>query len=87
MKKYIYILCLVILSGFQYGLAQTNTIPASISLAFKAGNVDELEPYLNRTVELVLPGKEDFYEKSVASNILKDFLNGISIPEGTLLTN
>lgn len=29
--------------------------------------------YLNKTVELVLPGKEDFYSKSVAETILKDF--------------
>ncbi|HUS85825.1 MAG TPA: DUF4783 domain-containing protein [Bacteroidales bacterium] len=73
MKKVIYILSLIILSGFQLGIAQTNPIPASISLAFKAGNADELEAYLNQTVELVLPGKEDFYEKSVAQNILREF--------------
>jgi len=48
-------------------------IPAGISVAFKAGNAAELSKYLNPTVELLLPEKEDFYKKNVAEAILKDF--------------
>jgi len=48
-------------------------IPEGISLAFKAGNAAELSKYLNATVELLLPEKEDFYKKNVAETILKDF--------------
>ncbi|MCU0456190.1 MAG: DUF4783 domain-containing protein [Bacteroidales bacterium] len=48
-------------------------IPAGISVAFKAGNAAELSKFLNQTVELLLPEKEDFYRKNVAEAILKDF--------------
>ena len=50
-------------------------IPAGISLAIKAGNATELSKYMNSTVELLLLDKEDFYKKSVAETILKDFFN------------
>jgi hypothetical protein len=50
-------------------------IPAGISLAFKAGNASELSKYLNPTVELLLPDKEDFYKKHVAESILKEFFS------------
>jgi hypothetical protein len=50
-------------------------IPAEISIAFKAGNAAELSKYLNPTVELLLPEKEDFYKKNVAEAILKDFFS------------
>lgn len=50
-------------------------IPAGISLAFKAGNASELSKYLNPTVELLLPEKEDFYKKHVAEAILKEFFS------------
>lgn len=53
--------------------AQQNTIPSEISLAFKAGNVEKLSQYLNSTVELVILEKEDFYKKSVAEGIIRDF--------------
>lgn len=52
---------------------ETSKIPPGISLAFKAGNAAELARYLNPTVELVLPDKEDFYRKSNAEAILRDF--------------
>ena len=48
-------------------------IPAEIPIAFKAGNAAELSKYLNSTVELLLPDKEDFFKKNVAEAILKDF--------------
>ena len=48
-------------------------IPAGIAIAFRTGSASGLSEYLNKTVELVLPGKEDFYSKSVAETILKDF--------------
>ena len=48
-------------------------IPAGIATAFRTGSAAGLAVYLNNTVELVLPDKEDFYSKSVAETILKDF--------------
>jgi hypothetical protein len=48
-------------------------IPSGIAIAFRTGSAAGLSEYLNGTVELVLPGKEDFYSKSVAETILKDF--------------
>ena len=48
-------------------------IPAGITTAFRTGSAAGLSDYLNSTVELVLPDKEDFYSKSVAETILKDF--------------
>jgi len=48
-------------------------IPSGIAIAFRSGSASGLSEYLNSTVELVLPDKEDFYSKSVAETILKDF--------------
>jgi len=48
-------------------------IPAGISIAFRSGSAAGLSEYLNSTVELVMPDKEDFYSKSIAESILKDF--------------
>ena len=42
-------------------------IPSGIAIAFRTGSAAGLSEYLNSTVELVLPGKEDFYSKSVAT--------------------
>ncbi len=54
--------------------AQEQTkIPGGISIAIKAGNAAELSKYMNSTIELLLLDKEDFYKKSVAETILKDF--------------
>jgi hypothetical protein len=50
-------------------------IPSGIAIAFRSGSAAGLSEYLNSTVELVLPGKEDFYSKSVAETILKDFFS------------
>jgi hypothetical protein len=50
-------------------------IPGGISIAIKAGNASELAKYMNQTVELLLLEKEDFYKKSVAETILRDFFN------------
>jgi hypothetical protein len=55
-------------------MAQEQTkIPGGISIALKAGNAAELSKYMNSTIELLLLDKEDFYKKSVAETILKDF--------------
>ncbi|MDX9773470.1 MAG: DUF4783 domain-containing protein [Bacteroidales bacterium] len=51
------------------------SIPSGIAIAFRSGSAAGLSEYLNSTVELVLPGKEDFYSKSVAETILKDFFS------------
>ena len=69
--KLVFIILLVSLPA--YMPAQQITMPADISLAFKAGNVDKLSEYLNSTVELVILGKEDFYKKSIAQGIIRDF--------------
>ncbi|NLE34848.1 MAG: DUF4783 domain-containing protein [Bacteroidales bacterium] len=50
-------------------------IPSGIAIAFRTGSAAGLSDYLNSTVELVLPDKEDFYSKSVAEKILKDFFS------------
>jgi hypothetical protein len=49
------------------------SIPSGIAIAFRSGSAAGLSEYLNSTVELVMPDKEDFYSKSVAETILKDF--------------
>jgi hypothetical protein len=51
------------------------TIPSGIAIAFRSGSAAGLSEYLNSTVELVMPDKEDFYSKSVAETILKDFFS------------
>ncbi len=51
------------------------SIPSGIAIAFRSGSAAGLSEYLNSTVELVMPDKEDFYSKSVAETILKDFFN------------
>jgi hypothetical protein len=48
-------------------------IPGGISIAIKAGNAAELSKFMNSTVELLLLDKEDFYTKSAAETILRDF--------------
>jgi len=62
-----------LISGFSLSEQEQARIPSEISVAFKAGNAAELSKYLNSTVELLLPEKEDFYKKNVAEAILKDF--------------
>ena len=59
-------------------------IPAGIATAFRTGSAAGLSVYLNNTVELVLPDKEDFYSKSVAETILKDFFNNYKSREFTI---
>jgi hypothetical protein len=50
-------------------------VPTEISMAFKAGNAEIIAEYLNSTVELVMPDREDFYKKVVAEGILKEFFS------------
>jgi hypothetical protein len=73
MKKINLIIVSILFFGSSLSLAQTNKIPADLSLAFKTGNVEKLSEYLNSTVELVILDKEDFYNKKVARSILKEF--------------
>lgn len=73
MKRLPYIFAIILLTGFCFLAEEQNNIPPEISLAFKAGNVDKLAGYLNSTVELVILDKEDFFKKSVAETILRDF--------------
>jgi hypothetical protein len=64
---------LFLISGLNLSEQEQARIPAGISVAFKAGNAAELSKYLNPTVELLLPEKEDFYKKNVAEAILREF--------------
>lgn len=73
MKRLTALTILFLFSGLIIVKAQNNNIPPEISLAFKAGNVETLSVYLNSTVELVILDKEDFYNKSLAEGILRDF--------------
>lgn len=59
-------------------------IPAGISIAFRSGNAAGLSEYLNSTVEILLLDKEDFYSKSVAESILKDFFSRYRTREFTV---
>ncbi len=74
MKKKLTVAAGVFLMMVSLVAAQEQTgIPAGISTAFRTGSAAGLSAYLNSTVELVLPDREDFYSKSVAETILKDF--------------
>jgi hypothetical protein len=66
---------ILMLGSYNLSDQEQAKIPAGISVAFKAGNASELSKYLNPTVELLLPEKEDFYKKNVAEAILKDFFS------------
>jgi len=59
-------------------------VPAGISIAFRSGNAVGLSAYLNNTVEILLLDKEDFYSKSVAESILKDFFSKYRTREFTI---
>ncbi len=75
-KKYMTLTGLLLAFAFVMTTGQDQPrIPAGIATAFRTGNSAGLSDYLNSTVELVLPGKEDFYSKSVAETILKDFFS------------
>jgi len=52
-----------------------NTVPSSITTAFRNGDAQQLSDYLNSTVELVIIDKEDTYSKTQAQTILKDFFS------------
>ncbi len=71
----IFTVVFLMLSSLGLSYQEQARIPAEISVAFKAGNAAELSKYLNPTVELLLPEKEDFYKKNVAEAILKDFFS------------
>ena len=73
MKKLSSLIAAIIILGGTSGMAQSSTIPADLSLAFKTGNTEKISEYLNNTVELVILENEDFYNKKVAENILKNF--------------
>lgn len=76
MVKFITIIIpLFLLSGSLFSVGFQEGVPSEISLAFKAGNAEILAGYLNSTVELVMPDREDFYKKGVAEGILKEFFS------------
>ena len=74
-KKIMVMSGLLLTIAFLLAAQDQPRIPAGIATAFRSGSAAGLSGYLNSTVELVLPGKEDFYSKSVAETILKDFFS------------
>lgn len=64
---------LVAICSLSASFQEQAKIPGEISIAIKTGNAVELSKYMNSTIELLLLDKEDFYKKSVAETILKDF--------------
>ncbi len=74
----------LLLSGSVFYGQESDRIPPGISLAFRAGNAADLAKYLNSTVEIVLIDKEDFYKKSVAEKLLKDFFESYPAREFTI---
>ena len=73
MKKFYTLTIALLLLLSASSLGQTDQVPAELSLAFKTGDVEKLSEYLNNTVELVILDNEDFYNRKVAENILRDF--------------
>jgi len=74
LKNIIPVILLVTLT-FCLSAQEQTRIPGGIAMAIKAGNAAELSKYMNATVEVLLLDKEDFYKKSVAETILKDFFD------------
>lgn len=84
MKKLYCLIFAILFLGTASLFAQTASIPAELSLAFKTGNVEKISDYLNSTVELVILDKEDFYSKKVAKTILTDFFKNNPVKEFTI---
>lgn len=74
-KKFLATAGLMLAIVFLLAAQDQPRIPSGIAIAFRTGSAAGLSEYLNSTVELVLPEKEDFYSKSVAEKILKDFFS------------
>jgi hypothetical protein len=64
---------LIAICSLSATVQEQTRIPGGISIAIKAGNAAELSKFMNSTVELLLLDKEDFYTKSAAETILRDF--------------
>src|SRR5674536_80201 len=75
---------LIALSSLTTTAQDQAKIPEGISLAIKAGNAGELSKYMNSTIELLLLDKEDFYKKSVAETILKNFFTEYQTKDFTI---
>jgi hypothetical protein len=82
-KSFIWVLLLFPLS-LTVVAQDDQKVPAGISIAFRSGNAVGLSAYLNSTVEILLLDKEDFYSKSVAESILKDFFSRYRTREFTI---
>jgi len=84
MKKFFILMIILLpLSGLMTAQEESK-IPAGISIAFRSGNAAGLSEYLNSTVEILLLDKEDFYSKSIAESILKDFFSRFHTREFTV---
>jgi len=84
MKKFFILMIILLpLSGVMTAQEESK-IPAGISIAFRSGNAAGLSEYLNSTVEILLLDKEDFYSKSIAESILKDFFSRFHTREFTV---
>ncbi len=82
MRLIILSVAILLTAGTSTTVLQDQTrIPAGISLALKTGNAAELSKYMNSTVDLLLIDKQDFYKKTVAETILKDFFNEYQVKD------
>lgn len=84
MKKLFFLVVMIVTLAGSVSAQEEPKIPAGISIAFRSGNAAGLSEYLNSTVEILLLDKEDFYSKSVAESILKDFFSRYRTREFTV---
>lgn len=84
MKKLLIWALVLITLSLNMAAQEEPKVPAGISIAFRSGNAAGLSAYLNSTVEILLLDKEDFYSKSVAESILKDFFSHYRTREFTI---
>jgi len=65
--------------AFALALVSFNKTPNftidAVATAFRSGNVDQISPYLDYRVDIMLPEKADSYSKSQAEMIIRDFFD------------
>ncbi len=80
--KYFYLILLFQVSFFLLN-AQNNTVPTFIT-ALQNSKTSELQKYMDATVSINLPNKNDIYSKSQAAAVLIDFFTMTAIQNFTI---
>jgi hypothetical protein len=75
MKKIFHFCSWIILMIPVLSFAQTDKLPADITLSLKAGNAAELAEHFHSNVELIILEEEDVYSKSQAEQIIRKFFS------------